>query len=309
MRSIIFLIFLLLYSLDGFSQQKSIAITIDDVPNTSKFQESDFRSVLLDQLDSMDVPFTIFINESKIFQTESTEKNMELLDSWIAHENSTIGNHSYSHLRYSDVGFARFVEDIQKGEILSDSISKVYGKSINTFRFPFNDMGKDSIEHKQIGDYLTSNGYAIAPFTVESSDWMFDAVYRHYLENGEEEKARKIGKQYVQKTLELLSFFEDLTQEIYGRFISHIYLCHDNAINADYLREIVSELNKNGYEIIGYEESLRDPVYNQIDHYYQKWGVSWLYRWMDTQTERVKWMKQEPSLADIEAIFNSISSK
>jgi len=69
--------------------------------------------------------------------------------------------------------------------------------------------------------------------------------------------------------------------ELYGRPISHIYLCHDNAINEDYLTAIVSGLYQGGYEIVAYDESMGDPVYRQDDRYFQKWGVSWLYRWRD----------------------------
>ena len=63
-------------------------------------------------------------------------------------------------------------------------------------------MGKDSTQHFQIRAYLKSKNYTIAPFTVESSDWMYDAVYRYFLENGELERAGDIGKLYVNKTIE-----------------------------------------------------------------------------------------------------------
>lgn len=251
----------------------------------------------------MDIPFTIFINESKLFQNEMAEKNKMLLVRWIAHRNSSIGNHSFSHLRYSEVGFDRFVEDIQKGLVLSDSMASRYGKPIDSFRFPFNDLGKDSIQQGQIREYLKVSGEQIAPFTVESSDWMFDSVYCYYLENGEHEKAQELGELYVANTMELLIFFEGMAEEIYGRPISQIYLCHDNEINADYLPELVSALRYEGYEIVGFEESMKDRVYSQEDRYYQKWGMSWLYRWMQTQEERVQWMKREPDLTEIQQLF------
>ncbi|WP_057936783.1 polysaccharide deacetylase family protein [Algoriphagus resistens] len=291
----------------AFGQQKSISITIDDVPNTLKFHDDGFRSVLLERLDSVDIPFTIFINESRIFQNEIAEKNKMLLVRWIAHRNSSIGNHGFSHLRYSEVGFDRFVEDVQKGSVLSDSIASHYGKSIGSFRFPFNDLGKDSTQQVQIKEYLKASDGQIAPFTVESSDWMFDSVYCYYLEKEEYEKAKELGELYVAKTMELLSFFEGMAEEIYGRPISQIYLCHDNGINADYLPELVSALRNEGYEIVGFEDSMKDPVYSQDDKYNQKWGVSWLYRWMQTQEERVQWMKQEPDLTEIQQLFEKVS--
>lgn len=302
-----FPLFLLLLSTTfGLAQQKSISITIDDVPNAKKYQKDGHNPKLLNLLDSLDVPFTIFINEDKILQTEEVERNKALLESWIKNDNALLGNHTYSHSRYSEVGWDNFVQDVEKGETLTKQYASTYEKDLTYFRFPFNDMGKDSIQHLQMREYLDSRNYRIAPFTVESSDWMFDYVYQHYVDKGEMEKAETIGKQYVEETLALIGFFDEMASRLYRRPIKHIYLCHDNAINADYLGEIITRLKQGNYEIVSFEKSLTDPIYDQEDRYYKKWGISWLYRWMDTQEERVQWMKQEPGLAEIERMYQHI---
>lgn len=290
-------------SITAFPQEKSISITIDDVPNTTQYQKDNFEPVLLNVLDSLAIPFTIFINEDKILKTGFHNKNKALLAKWIENDRALIGNHTYSHSRYSEVGIDSFAGDIEKGEVLTKHYATKNDKKVPYFRFPFNDMGKDSIQHIRIKNHLKSKGYRIAPFTVESSDWMFDYVYRHYLEHGEVEKAKTIGKQYVEKTMELVMFYETLAHDIYNRPVKHIYLCHDNAINADYLAEIISRLKQEDYKIVSFEEALADPVYEQNDAYYKKWGISWLYRWMDTQQERIKRMKQEPDLSGIEKLY------
>ncbi len=295
-----------LVSLPAFSQQKSISITIDDVPNTRKYHKENFNPTLLNVLDSLDIPFTIFINEAKIFNDEHENENKELLDLWIKHRNSIIGNHSYSHPRYSAIGFDQFGKEIEQGEKLSKEYASLYNKRVKYFRFPFNDMGSDSIQHIQIRTYLKSKDYVIAPFTIESSDWMYNYVYLHYLEKGELEKASSIGKAYVAKTLELVRFYEVLADSIYNRSVNHIYLCHDNAINTDFIGEIIARLKKEDYEIVSFEESLKDAIYGQKDTYYKKWGISWLYRWMETQEVRVQWMKREPSLVEINELYETV---
>jgi peptidoglycan/xylan/chitin deacetylase (PgdA/CDA1 family) len=300
---------IILKSVATFSQQKSISITIDDVPNTTKYQKDGFNPGLLKLFDSLNVPFTIFINEYKIYKTEFLDKNKDLLEQWVMKDQAIIGNHTFRHSRYSEVGFENFVKDIEQGENLAKQYSSKYNKDLKYFRFPFNDLGKDSIQHTQIKEYLKSKNYTIAPFTIESSDWMFDAVYQYYLNNGETSKAKEIAEQYVDKTLELLIFYESMANSIYNRPVKHIYLCHDNAINSDFLAEIIVRLKQADYKIVTIEESLSDPIYDQVDSYHKKWGISWLYRWMDTQEERIKWMKQEPSLSEIENTFNEISKK
>lgn len=297
---------LVLLSQLAFSQEKSISITVDDVPNTTKYQNDHFNPILLNVLDSLNVPFTIFINEDKVFKTLFHNKNRELLDLWIKNDQALIGNHTYSHSRYSEVGFDNFVQDIEQGQSLTNQYAELYSKEVKYFRFPFNDMGKDSTGHHQIRMFLKSNGYVIAPFTVESSDWMFDYVYQFYLDRNEFEKAKAIGESYVEKTLEMIRFFETLSLDIYKRQVKQIYLCHDNAINADFLAQIVTRLKQEGYKIVSFDESLTDPAFSQTDNYFKKWGITWFYRWMDTQHERVSWMKQEPDLNAIHILYEEI---
>lgn len=290
-----------------FAQQKSVAITIDDVPNTIQFKKDNFSSVLLQVLDSLKLPFTIFINENKITNNDFDDKNKELLKKWIENEQSTLGNHTYSHSRYSEVGFENFVKDIEDGEELTKEYAAIYEKELKYLRFPFNDLGKDSAQQVQIRAYLNSRNYIIAPFTIESSDWMFNYVYQHHLDNKEIDKAKAIGQAYVNKTIELVMFYEGMSDEIYNRPIKQIYLCHDNALNSNYLAEIISRLKKENYEIVSFEESLTDPIYLQEDNYYEKWGISWFYRWMNTPKERYGWMKKEPDLSEIEKMYNELT--
>ena len=137
---------------------------------------------------------------------------------------------------------------------------------------------------------------------------MFNAVYLYYLNQNNTEKAREIGELYVTKTLEYFEFFEDLATEDYQRDVHQIYLCHDNKINADYLSMIVNKLKMRDYEFISLEEALTDKVYSQPDTYYQKWGVSWFYRWIPTQKERVKYMMQEPDIKTIIDLYEDIQN-
>jgi len=288
---------------------QNISITIDDVPNTRKFQKDNFHAELLDKLDSLSIPITVFINEGLIYKTDSIKKNLDLLSKWGKKEYITLGNHTYNHSRYSDVGLDSFKIDIEKGTYLTKKIAQKHNKSLRYFRFPYNDLGKDSIQHEQIDSLLQIKKYISSPFTVESSDWMFNYVYEYYLNKLDFENASKIGNLYVQKTLDYIKFFELLSINKYGRKINQIYLCHDNPLNADYLLEIINHLKTQNYQFISFDETLKDEVYKQEYQYYRKWGVSWFYRWMPTQKERVKWMKKEPNIDYIYDLYNELVNK
>ena len=286
--------------------QKLVSITIDDVPNSNRFKKDGYQSVLLKKLDALEIPIAIFINEGLIYKTDSISKNFELLNNWIQKEYITIGNHSFNHPRYSTTGIDSFSNEIMDGESISRQLAKKHKKPLKYFRFPFNDLGKDSIQHSQIKDFLQKKGYIITPFTIESSDWMYNTVYEYYLSKKDFKKAQEIGEAYLIKTLEYFDFFETLAKEDYQRTINQIYLCHDNKLNADFLPQLITELKKKEYKFITLENALSDKVYQQKDNYFKKWGISWLYRWEATQNERIKNMRKEPSTETIIELYERI---
>lgn len=296
MRIFLAIVTLSIICLHTLLSQTQVAITIDDVPNTSKYRHDNFNTHLLNTLDSLQIPIAIFINYGKLENNGLREKNEELLSEWLKREYITAANHTYSHLRYSAAGFDAFKEDVEKGELFRNELPSENNKRY--FRFPFNDLGKDSVQHTKIKTYLRNEGFIIAPHTVESSDWMFSYLYDHYLKTGEKEKAHDIATTYVTKTIEYFDFYDSLAQAQYGRNIKHVYLCHDNTLNADYLPQIIRLLKEKHYSFISLDEALEDPVYKQKDNYYYKWGVSWLYRWMQNPKERSATMKLEPEIVE-----------
>lgn len=296
--------FICIYSAKG---QTKVALTIDDVPNTRKYERDNFNATLLNRLDSLSIPITIFINEGAIYKTDSVTKNSELLRKWIQTELVFPANHSFSHSRYSDVGLDSFKVDVIKGEYLTKELIKGVNKELNYFRFPFNDLGKDSIQQKEIEIFLDSKGYKIAPFTIESSDWMFNYIYKFYLTSGDTIKANEIGKLYIDMTIQYFDFFDSLATKQYGRSISQIYLCHDNSLNADYLPQLIEILKTKKYQFISLVEAMDDPVYKQPNKYYEKWGVSWVYRWVANSKKRTQLMQKEPNIDNIYKLYNTLT--
>lgn len=161
--------------------QKTVAFTIDDVPNTNVFKNAGYNSKLMKKIDSLQLPVAIFINESRLYFTDSLTKNVELLNEWIKKTLVTVGNHTFSHPNYSEVGIEAFKTEILKGEAISAELVKKYHKKIEYFRSPYNDLGKNAEEHRQLDDYLKSLHYIPTPFTVHSEDWLITQLYEYYV--------------------------------------------------------------------------------------------------------------------------------
>ncbi len=288
--------------------QSRVAITIDDVPNTRVFEKNNFSSKLISRLDSLNIPITIFINEGMIYKTKHVSKNFELLTKWIKRDYTTIGNHTFSHSRYSNVGFDQFTKDIQKGEVITRELSVMYNKPLNYFRFTYNDLGKDSLQRIYIENFLVNNNYTVAPFTIESSDWIFNYLYEYYLKNNRSMEAKRIANSYIDITIKYFDYFKTLSFEMYDREINQIYLCHDNSINADYLDIITDRLKDKGYIFISLDDAMQDEVYKQRNMYNKKWGISWFYRWITDSNKIKSMMHNEPNITTIYKEYHKLTN-
>ena len=282
---------LLLISLPAFAQTREVAITIDDVPNVHIYKRDGFKSRLLKKIDSLNIPVAIFINEKNVSANGADKENFKGLEQWLRNPYITAGNHSYSHINYADTTLDGFSQDAIKGEELT---TRIIGRRPAYFRFPFNSLGSDSISHTSIRKVLQQRGYVLTPYTVESEDWAYNALYEDALTHNDLAKAQKIGHQYVSQTVKLFEHFETLSQETYGRNIKHIYLCHDNQLNSDYLEQLVLALKNKGYSFITLEKALRDNLYQSKDYYMGRYGFSWLYRWEKNVDRRRLLMRREP---------------
>lgn len=308
MIKLVYLLLLLLQAQFCLAQ-KHVAITIDDVPNTGNYEEVGFIPNLLKTTDSLNIPITVFINESHIYKTDSVVQNFLLLYNWIKREYVTLGNHTYSHLRYSEVSYSDFKNDILKGEAITRQLALKENKRLDYFRFPYNDLGMDNNQYDSITVFLNNHKYTVAPFTIESSDWVFNALYEHYLKLGREADAKRIAEEYIQHSLNLFDYFETISDELFHRPIYQIYLCHDNALNARYLPVLVKKLKSDNYSFISLGEALEDKVYLSKVHYKGKWGFTWIYRWIEDTDRRKALMKAEPSIVNIFEEYENINGK
>ncbi len=306
MKKIVFL-FLFLCPVKISLAQRSVAITIDDVPNTGLFEASNFSSLLQKKLDSLHIPVAIFINEVNLGQPKVLERNKNLLKSWLGKDYITAGNHGFAHKNYVDVGFEAFKEDVLKGEIVTKELLKQQHKELKYFRFPFNGAGNDSLEQIKALQFLKDKKYISTPYTVESEDWLHAILYDKALAEGNTGKSSLDRKPVCGIYFaDFLHYFDSLSSKLYNRSIMQIYLCHDNKLNADYLPIIINQLKNRKYKFVSLDEAMKDPVYKSPLHYYGKNGFSWVYRWIPDADMRKKLMKEEPTNDKIQKAFEEM---
>jgi len=308
MKKYILILFLLIFGRNLFGQLQ-VALTIDDVPNVGKFEKDGFYSKLHHNLDSLNIPVAIFVVDSFIYKTNAVAENKRLLESWIKSDYVTVGNHTFAHTRYSEVGFEVFKNDIIQGEVELKSVAAGWDKTLRYFRFPYNDLGIDSVQQQAVNSFLNDRQSIITPFTIESSDWVFNYLYEYYLNKHNLQSAKQVADAYINTTIGYFQYFDSLSQCFYNRSINQIYLCHDNSINADYLSLLVERLKEKGYSFISLDAAMQDEVYKQPNYYNKKWGISWFYRWMSNSRQRNELMNNEPDMMNVYKAYQALISK
>ena len=134
--------------------------------------------------------------------------------------------------------------------------------------------------------------------TIDNSEWVYGRAYAVAYNAGDDELMRRIGEDYVRYMLEVVSFYEGQSEVIAGRAIPHVLLVHAYALNADWLDDLLSALERRGYGWISLGEALEDPVYRRpVDGWTGRGGITWLHRWAITEGVDRSVFAGEPTVA------------
>lgn len=144
--------------------QKVAYLTIDDAPSEDFINKIDF---LLEKGIS-----TIFFCRGDFLEQRKEDVIYAIKNGFI------IGNHSYDHPRFSEIGLDEAFEQIQKTDKI---IEELYSKSgiqrpIKLFRFPYGDKGGDN--YAKIQKFLKKSGYRQPLFERIHYEWFNNSSLR-----------------------------------------------------------------------------------------------------------------------------------
>lgn len=269
---------------DSFSspdnQRKIIAVTFDDLPlNGPPIDIGALETVyrqLIDGMRSENVPAIGFVNEELLYQPiGDTAKKIELLSRWIS-SGFEVGNHTFSHRSINDGSVAAYEKNIVLGETVIKNLAS--DRPLRYFRYPFLQTGADPQVKEVIKHYLAERHYTIAPVTIDAHDWMFNVAYLR-AKNLDPAEANRVAQLYLDYTAQMVSYSEELSQQIFGRQMKQILLLHLNRLNADLIQQLIFLLRRARYEFATLDEALTDSAYQINDGYLGSDGPTWLTRW------------------------------
>ncbi|WAC75687.1 polysaccharide deacetylase family protein [Roseateles sp. SL47] len=262
---------------------KSIAITIDDVPISSKtpYSVSDAASVnskLLAALQKHHATAVGFVNEDRLLVRGQVDAGIDLLDQWLI-AGMELGNHNFGHVGLWKSTLQENQDAVVKGETITRWLTATRGKPLRYYRHPFTQTGRNAEEKQAFEDFLSARGYTVAPFTIEHDDYLYACVYDKLTLNQDEERTSAVIENYLAHLEVSVRVYESMSDQLFGRQIPQILLIHATRLNADALDAMLMKLEDMGYRFVSLETALLDAAYQTPTKESRQFGPSWLARW------------------------------
>ncbi len=263
--------------------QRTVAVTIDDLPVVSTRGDIKNRrqitKKLIAHIKKANVPAIGFVNENKLYAKDKRdEKQIDLLRLWVD-AGLELGNHTFSHRSLNRIEPAEYKADLLKGETVTKELLRSKGREIRFFRHPFLQTGRTLLIKEEFDDFLEEHGYTIAPITFDNADYIFSRAYDIAFDRKDKKLMKQIGEAYVPYMESKLIYWERQSVKLFDREVSQTLLIHANFINSDYFDDLAAMFVRRGYKFVDLETALKDDAYKLPDTFIGGAGISWLHRW------------------------------
>jgi peptidoglycan/xylan/chitin deacetylase (PgdA/CDA1 family) len=190
-----------------------------------------------------------------------------------------LGNHSYSHANFADLSAEAMEVEIARADATLKPLLAENHRTLQFFRFPYNDTGDTQAKHDAIAEYLKEHGYQVATCTIDTSDYIFAEAYARALGAKDHALADRIRREYVSYSAAEIDFYAALNRRVLGYEPPEVMLIHDSLLNADAIDDVLALFRNRGYRFVSLAEAQSDPAYAIPDTYVTKYGPMWGYRW------------------------------
>lgn len=262
------------------AQQRTVSITVDDLPfasgvpgpltAASATKAVQVNRAILHAFTRHHVPATGFVIGQSAEQL-GLPVSKKILAQWIR-PGFDLGNHFYSHADVNDLSVEQIQQEITRGE-------DILSRRPRFLRFPYNHTGDTKEKHDAIAAFLAARGYQSAPCTIDSSDYKFNAAYVLAVAHHDERTAARVRAAYLAYTGTEIDWYTALDRQVFGYDPPHIMLLHDSPLNADTIEGILQLFRQRGYAFITLPEALNDKAYAVPETWVTKFGPMWGYRW------------------------------
>lgn len=251
-----------LVSTCSFAMEREIALTIDDLPlvgannkNAASVKRSnDQIQRIIQTLIDHKIPATGFIIGSAV-----AKEQLPLLEEFRAN-GFALGNHTYSHKSLSNISAEKYIADIDKAD---KSLMPLLTEP-KYFRYPYLAESKGE-KKKQVHSYLAEHQYIIAPVTIDSKDYHFNARFLAIPWQKRAQNLAQIKTRYLDYIWNQTLKAEARASKKPGSSGKQILLIHANLLNSYLLGDVIDMYQENGYVFIGLNEVLAARLAKKVE--------------------------------------------
>lgn len=188
-----------------------------------------------------------------------------------------------------NLGTDYYLSVIEEDLKFTREIAAESGQKLRYFSFSGLSTGKTLEEKQQTEKWLKDNNLQFIPVTLDVDDKMLSALYHrtclrpdetNLVCQGEDvDGKRKVREKYLKYVNEVFDFYENYSNELFGREIPQVLMLTDSELNADSADELFQMIRDRGYEFVTLEEAISDEAYKSADNFVNTQGISWLQRW------------------------------
>lgn len=241
--SILFL--LLIISKTGFSQQREIAITIDDLPFVG--ESGNFHlNMIIEAIKADEIPATGFVIADKI-RPDNWEVLHKFHDAGLG-----LGNHTLTHANLNQINADAYIREIDE----ADKILLPLLTEPKFFRYPYLAMSEGS-KKMRVMDFLSTKKYQIAPITIDSKDFIFNQLLLSVPESGRRSFLDALRTCYLEYIWQQTLQAEEKNRFNHKNDQAQILLIHANLLNAYVLPDIIKLYKQNGFRFVNLETALK----------------------------------------------------
>lgn len=237
--------FLTLIASSGFTQNRELAITIDDLPFVGE-SKNFHLNMIIDAFQKAEIPATGFVIAGKI-----GKDNWPVLQKF-REAGFGLGNHTLTHANLNRLSSDSYIHEIDA----ADKILRPILTKPKYFRYPY--LATSSGKKKDaVLNYLSEKKYRIAPITIDSKDFIFNQLLLSVPESERRSFLTVLKPCYLDFIQKQTLQAEEHSRQARRPGQSQILLVHANLLNAYVLPDIINLYKQNGYSFISLEDALK----------------------------------------------------
>ncbi len=256
----------------GKKSSKQICITFDELPVAISFGDVDRSAItylILETLKKHKVKAAGFVVGNQI------EDSFDILGEWL-NNGHILGNMTYSNQDLHELGIEQYIADIAAGDKALETMLGGFGQKKRYFRYPYLHYGIDAEQKRQVKLFLDEHDYIIAHATILIEDYLYNLSLEKMGKFPDSAEYDILLNEYVNHVLDEIERMESVSQQVVTRPCRHIMRLKANRLNAVFLDEMLTQIEKMGYQFITLDKALSDKFFDAPEAYFGSRGISYI---------------------------------